>query len=179
MEAATSYWRELPPTERDIFRFLNVSTDEVYGAASQGDCFDEQSPLAPNSPYAASKAAGELLAPCGGLLSGTCGDSGKKPARGSYVVGGNCCLTNREVVATICDHVDQLLDDGAIRHELVSQVADRPGHDRRYAVDASHLRAKMGWKPQIDFKSELRETVRWYLKNTDWVENVSRRAVSH
>ncbi len=229
LETTTDYWQALPPAEREEFCFLNVSTDEVFGTAVSDERFTEYSPLAPNSPYAASKAAGELLArsfqatyglpvitvnPSNNygprqhpekliprmILAAARGESlpvygdgqherdwlhvedccrallaileqGQPGAR--YLVGANCCLPNQQVVTAICDLVDELLGDHLSRRELIAHVTDRPGHDRRYAIDASFLCSTTLWQPQITFANGLRETVGWYLNHADWVSQVS------
>jgi len=214
----------LAEAERRAFRFLLVSTDEVFGFAQPDEQFDEQSRLSPNSPYAASKAAGEhfaqafattyglpiltvnpsnnygprqlpekmipkmILAAAKGQPLPVYGDglhqrdwmhvedccralrhifqSGQPGER--YLIGADHCCTNLEVVETICDLVDHQRGDGENRRQLIELVADRPGHDRRYAVNASRLRRETAWKPQVDFATGLRETVRWYLEYPDW-----------
>jgi dTDP-glucose 4,6-dehydratase len=227
LEAATGYWQQLSSTAKSNFRFLNVSTDEVFGSAGPTQLFNEQSPLRPNSPYAASKAAGEHFAhafnhtyglpvvianpsnnfgprqhpekfipkmilaalrnePLGiygdglherdWLHVGDCcnallaildlGEIGKR-----YVVGADNCLPNLRVAEMICDIVDELTVD-LDRRRLISHVADRPGHDRRYALEASFLKSQTSWRPRIDFPTGLRETVRWYLDNREWVDAV-------
>ncbi len=229
LETVTDYWLELPAAERAAFRFLNVSTDEVFGVAGAGKLFREDCPLAPNSPYAASKAAGELLARSFSATYGlpvitanpsnnygprqhpekfiprmilsasrkealpVYGDGlherdwmhvedcsrallailehGQPGAR--YLVGANCCRQNLEVATAICDLVDEIMADGESRRELIAHVTDRPGHDRRYAVDSSLLRSITPWRPQIEFATGLRETVQWYLANPDWVNQFS------
>lgn len=234
LEAVTDYWQKLPTDDREAFRFLNVSTDEVFGTAQPGEQFTELSLLTPNSPYAASKAAGELLARSFGKTYGlpvvTANPSNNygprqhpekliprmilAAVRGEplpvfgdglyerdwlhvedccrallaildqaqpeerYLVGANQCLQNLEVVATICDLVDEFLDDRLSRRELIGHVADRPGHDRRYAVDASALRSKTSWQPQVAFDLGLRETVGWYLNHSDWVSAVLSKEIS-
>jgi dTDP-glucose 4,6-dehydratase len=229
LDVATQYWQALEETRRHAFRFLNVSTDEVFGAALPGERFTEQSPLRPNSPYAASKASAEhfarsfahtfglpvitanpsnnygprqhpeklipkmILAAAHGQLLELYGDglqerdwlhvddccaalleileSGSLGER--YLVGADCCLSNLQVVELICDLVDAELNDGGGRRELIVYVADRLGHDRRYAVDASILRSETSWRPRVAFAAGLRETVRWYLQHPEWVTAVS------
>lgn len=232
LETITRYWQALDENRREAFRFVNVSTDEVFGVAEPGERFTEQSPLRPNSPYAASKASAEhfvysfahtyglpvitvnptnnygprqhpeKLIPkmflaaakrrplelygdglqerdwlhvddcCDALLaileSASPGDR--------YLVGADCCLPNLRVVETICDLVDAELNDGGGRRELITHVVDRLGHDRRYAVDACHLQAKTSWQAKVPFETGLRDTVRWYLQNPDWIAAVSNRA---
>jgi len=230
LEAARRYWSALPGAERDAFRFLHVSTDEVYGSLGPDDpAFRETSAYAPNSPYSASKAASDHLARAWhhtyGLpvLRTNCSNnygprqfpeklipsmivnalSGKPlPVYGdgahvrdwlyvgdhcaairevlararpgeTYNVGGNSERTNRDVVAAVCALLDRLRPDAAGSYErLIRFVADRPGHDRRYAVDTSKLERHLGWRPRESFQSGLERTVRWYLDNRRWVEQV-------
>ncbi|MCO5101246.1 MAG: dTDP-glucose 4,6-dehydratase [Burkholderiaceae bacterium] len=230
LEAARRYWSALPGAERDAFRFLHVSTDEVYGSLGPDDpAFRETSAYAPNSPYSASKAASDHLARAWhhtyGLpvLRTNCSNnygprqfpeklipsmivnalSGKPlPVYGdgahvrdwlyvgdhcaairevlararpgeTYNVGGNSERTNRDVVAAVCALLDRLRPDAAGSYErLIRFVADRPGHDRRYAVDTSKLERHLGWRPRESFQSGLELTVRWYLDNRRWVEQV-------
>ncbi|HUT94773.1 MAG TPA: dTDP-glucose 4,6-dehydratase [Thermoguttaceae bacterium] len=231
LEAAQQHWSELGEPERSAFRFLHVSTDEVYGSLGPTGVFTEDSPFAPNSPYSASKAAGDhfarayhrtyglpvLVTNCSNnygpyqfpekliplmILNAVEG----KPlpvygdgqhvrdwlhvedhcrairtvlARGTpgevYNIGAGCRRTNREVVEMIAGVVDRLCPDLAHRpcSSLVQFVTDRPGHDRRYAVDAGKLRRELGWEPQVDFPSGLEQTVRWYLDNRTWVERIA------
>ncbi len=231
LEAALRYWRELDEPERSRFRFLHVSTDEVYGSLGPAGAFTEQSPYAPNSPYAASKAAGDhfarayhrtyglpvvvtncsnnygpyqfpekliplvILNAADGKPLPVYGD-GKQVrdwlhvedhcrairavlARGTpgevYNIGAGCQRTNLEVVRSIAQIVDRLRPD--LPHgpcaSLIARVADRPGHDRRYAIDAAKIRRQIGWRPQVDFAAGLEQTVRWYLERRDWVERIS------
>jgi dTDP-glucose 4,6-dehydratase len=213
------------------FRFLHVSTDEVYGSLGMDDpAFSETTPYAPNSPYAASKAASDHLARAYfhtyGLpvLTTNCSNNygpfqfpeklipliilnaleGKPlPVYGdgrnvrdwlyvedhcaairavltdgrigeTYNIGGNSERANIEVVNTICDLVDELAPSEAARprRELITYVKDRPGHDRRYAIDASKISRELGWKPAEQFQSGLRKTVRWYLDHPLWIDNI-------
>lgn len=226
LDQATRYWRGLSGAERDGFRFLFVSTDEVFGAAGPTEKFTAESPLAPNSPYAASKAAGEHLvhafAHTYGLPVVTINPTNNYGPRqmpeklipkmivaavrreplplygdglqerdwlhvddccrairtvlshgaiGSrYLAGADNCLTNLTVVQQICDLLDEATAGGGddpARRTLIHHVADRPGHDRRYAVDPGPLH-RLGWAPQVDFATGLRETVRWRLDNAAW-----------
>ena len=231
LEQTKSYWSELDPVDRPGFRFLHVSTDEVYGALGPHEpAFSETTAYAPNSPYAASKAASDHLVRAYhhtfGLpvLTTNCsnnygplqfpekliplmilnalegrplpvyGDGGNVRdwlfvedhcaairvvlERGrigeTYNIGGNSERKNLDVVTTICDLVDEMRPDRVIgsRRKLIGFVEDRPGHDRRYAIDASKIARELGWKPAQQFESGLRRTVRWYLDNLPWVENV-------
>ena len=227
LEAARAYWMRLPAERAGAFRFLNVSTDEVYGSlGADGGAFTEATAYNPSSPYAASKAGADHLASAWfrtfGLpvvISNGCntfgpyhfpekliplailnalegnalpvyGDGGNVRdwlyvddharalrlilARGqpgqSYNVGGRNERTNLAVVAAICDTLDRLVPAGAPRRRLITFVPDRPGHDRRYAVDAGKLERELGWRAQEDFASGLEKTVRWYLDNRAWWE---------
>ena len=232
LEATLDYWRRVSLLDRtrDDFRFVHVSTDEVYGSLGKDGCFTEQTPYAPNSPYAASKAASDHLVRayrhtfglpaitvnCSNnygprqfpeklipltiqnALSGRplpiYGDGGnvrdwlyvedhcravlKVLERGrvgeTYNVGGHNEKTNLEVVRTICDLLDLMVPDSPFtpHASLITFVEDRPGHDRRYAIDASKARRELGWSPQETLKSGLEKTVRWYLDNQEWCERV-------
>ncbi len=231
LEEAKKYWSALARNTASDFRFLHVSTDEVYGTLGRDDpAFTESTPYAPNSPYAASKAASDHLvrAYCHtyGLPTVTTNCSNnygpfqfpekliplmvlnaldEKPlpvygdgqnvrdwlfvgdhcaairtvlANGrpgeTYNIGGNSERTNLEVVTEICSLLDELRPSPAIasRKELLKFVADRPGHDRRYAIDASKIHRELGWKPTATFEEGLRQTVQWYLNNSVWIENV-------
>lgn len=231
LEAACCYWRELPQDERQAFRFLHVSTDEVYGSLGPVGKFNENSAMRPNSPYAASKAASDHLVRAYhhtyGLptLTTNCSNNygpyqfpekliplmilnaleGKPlPIYGTglnvrdwlyvidhcraiervleagrlgevYNIGGGCEKTNLEVVQTICQLLDELLPNSPHRpHDrLMTFVADRPGHDLRYAIDASKIRCELGWNPEESFETGLAKTVRWYLDNQDWCRRVT------
>jgi dTDP-glucose 4,6-dehydratase len=231
LEQAKKYWSELDETGRAEFRFLHVSTDEVYGSLGKNDpAFSETTAYAPNSPYAASKAASDHLvrAYCHtfGLpvLTTNCSNNygpfqfpekliplvtlnaleGKQlPVYGdgknvrdwlfvedhcsairavlqngrigeTYNIGGNSERTNIDVVTTICDLVDEMRPGAtdSSRRKLITFVEDRPGHDRRYAIDAAKISRELLWKPAEQFESGLRKTVRWYLDNASWVNSV-------
>ena len=231
LEQARTYWAALDEPARAGFRFLHVSTDEVYGSLGKDDpAFTETTAYAPNSPYAASKAASDHLvrAYCHtfGLpvLTTNCSNNygpfqfpekliplvtlnaleGKQlPVYGdgknvrdwlfvedhcsairavlengrigeTYNIGGNSERANIDVVTTICDLLDEMRPSNGAppRRSLIKFVQDRPGHDRRYAIDASKIERELGWKPAEQFETGLRKTVRWYLDNASWVDSV-------
>ena len=231
LEAARAYWNELPDPERREFRFLHVSTDEVYGSLGPEGKFVETSPYAPNSPYSASKAASDhfvrayhhtyglptLVTNCSNnygpyqfpeklipLVILNAVEGRPLPVYGDgrqirdwlyvedhcrairtvlakgvpgevYNIGGNCERANIEVVQAICAAVDRLRP--GLPHSpctsLITFVKDRPGHDRRYAIDSGKIQAKLGWQPRENFISGLERTVRWYLENPTWVERIT------
>lgn len=231
LEAAREYWSELDGEERERFRFLHVSTDEVYGSLGPGDAaFCETTAYAPNSPYAASKAASDhlvrayhhtyglptLTTNCSNnygrfqfpeklipLMILNARDGKPLPVYGdgknvrdwlyvedhchaialvlqrgrpgeTYNIGGWNEKPNIEIVQMVCDLVDEMAPRASrARRELITFVKDRPGHDRRYAIDASKIERELGWKPKETFESGLRKTVRWYLENEAWVEGVT------
>jgi len=232
LQAARVYYDSLAGEERERFRFLHVSTDEVYGTLQPDDpAFSESTPYAPNSPYAASKAASDhlvrawhhtyglptLITNCSNnygplhfpekliplmlthALAGkplpVYGDGqqvrdwlyvrdhcsairavleGGRPGE-TYNVGGGNQRSNLEVVRTLCALLDELRPESlfAPHAQLIRFVTDRPGHDRRYAIDARKLEHELGWRAQETFESGLRKTVAWYLANSAWVENVT------
>lgn len=230
LEAVRDHWKGLQGEAKDKFRFLHVSTDEVYGTLGDTGKFTETTPYAPNSPYSASKAASDHLVRAFhhtyGLpvLTTNCsnnygpyhfpekliplviakalageplpvyGDGKqvrdwlfvrdhcaairtvlKKGRVGeTYNVGGNSEKQNIEVVKTICALLDQRRPraDGKPRESQIAFVADRPGHDRRYAIDASKLKNELGWEPAWTFERGIAETVDWYLNNQGWVNRV-------
>lgn len=216
--------------QRSNFRFLHVSTDEVYGSLGETGLFTEETPYAPNSPYAASKASSDHLVrsyhKTFGLpvLTTNCSNNygpyqfpekllplmiynalkgdplpiygdgkqvrdwlfvehhckailqvlGKGKLGQVYNIGGHNEKTNLEVVHTLCEILDELVPDSKFRphKNLIKYVTDRPGHDRRYAIDASKIQNQLGWNPQESFETGLRKTVKWYLDNKDWVDRV-------
>jgi dTDP-glucose 4,6-dehydratase len=231
LEAVRGYWVRLADEARRRFRFLHVSTDEVYGSLrSDEPAFTERTPYAPNSPYAASKAGSDHLVRAYhhtyGLPTITTNCSNNygpyqfpekliplmilnalegKPlpvygdgmnvrdwlyvgdhcaairlalAKGrvgeTYNIGGNNERANIDVVRSICRILDELRPaaNRTPYESLISFVTDRPGHDRRYAIDASKSTAELGWQPNESFESGIRKTVRWYLDNPDWVQGV-------
>ncbi len=232
LEEVRTYWSSLDGDEKSTFRFLHVSTDEVYGSLGpQDEPFTETTPYAPNSPYSASKAASDhlvrayhhtyglpvLTTNCSNnygpyqfpeklialmILNATQGRSlpiygdGKNIrdwlyvsdhcaairvvlAKGKtgevYNVGGWNEKTNLDVVHAVCAILDEYLP--GIEHvphaSLITYVKDRPGHDQRYAIDARKIERELGWKPQENFETGIRKTVRWYLDNMAWVEDVA------
>jgi dTDP-glucose 4,6-dehydratase len=230
LECARDYWRSLEGTAAAAFRFLHVSTDEVYGSLGDTGKFTETTPYAPNSPYSASKAASDHLVRAFhhtyGLpvLTTNCSNNygpyqfpeklipliiqkalaGEPlPVYGdgrnvrdwlyvidhcsairrvleagrvgeTYNVGGEAERENIHVVKTICALLDQRRPraDGAPRESQITYVKDRPGHDRRYAIDASKLHGELGWAPTVSFEQGIAATVDWYLENADWVQRV-------
>jgi dTDP-glucose 4,6-dehydratase len=224
LEAAAAYRQTLAGEAREAFRFLHISTDEVYGALGADGLFKEDTPYDPRSPYSASKAASDhlvsawghtyglpvLIANCSnnygprqlpeklipltilnalqGRLLPVYGDGLQvrdwlhvddhvaalmlilnrgAPGR-TYNVGGLNERTNIEVVQAVCDLVDEAAPAADPRRSLIRFVHDRPGHDRRYAIDASRIRGELGWAPRMDFEIGLKATVRWYLDNEAW-----------
>jgi len=234
LQAALVYWEKLDAQAKSAFRFLHISTDEVFGTLEKDDpAFSETTPFAPNSPYAASKASGDLLVRsyfhtynfpaiitncsnnygpyqfpekliplmilnalngkplpvygdgqqirdwlyvedhCRALVdvleNGTLGET--------YNIGGDNQPANLEIVKTICAILDELrpAPDGQPHENLIQFVTDRPGHDRRYAMDTRKIEKTLGWKPKEDLRSGLRKTVSWYLENPAWVQKILQR----
>ncbi|MFM9970233.1 MAG: dTDP-glucose 4,6-dehydratase [Burkholderiales bacterium] len=230
LEEARTYWGKLDSEQKQRFRFLHVSTDEVYGSLSATDAaFTESTPYAPNSPYSASKAGSDHMVRAYfhtfGLpvLTSNCSNNygpmhfpekliplvmlnaleGKPlPVYGdgsnvrdwlhvsdhcealrlileqgapgeTYNVGGSSELSNIFVVNSICEILDKLRPRNAGRYvELIRFVTDRPGHDRRYAIDAGKIRRELNWSPRHEFDTGLERTINWYLENMAWVENI-------
>jgi dTDP-glucose 4,6-dehydratase len=230
LESSRDYWRSLSEAAQKSFRFLHVSTDEVYGSLGEEGQFKETTAYAPNSPYSASKAASDHLVRAFhhtyGLptLTTNCSNNygpyqfpeklipliiqkalaGEAlPVYGdglnirdwlyvgdhctaiqrvleagrvgeTYNVGGNAERENLTVVKAICALLDQLrpLPDGRKRESLITFVKDRPGHDRRYAIDSSKLQTELGWRPSETFETGIKHTVEWYLGHTEWVSRV-------
>lgn len=232
LESIRGFWDTLSADAKANFRFLHVSTDEVYGTLAPSDPpFRETNPYEPNSPYAASKAASDHLVRAWhhtyGLpvLTTNCSNNygpyhfpekliplvilnalGGKPLpiygdgqqvrdwlyvrdharaimrvleRGqvgqTYNIGGNQEKTNLSVVHTICDHLDALKPkpDGGSYRDQITFVKDRPGHDRRYAIDANKIKHELGWEPEETFETGLKQTIQWYLDNPQWVTHVT------
>ena len=231
LNAALAYWRELDEPGRAGFRFLHVSTDEVYGSLGPNGKFTEATPYDPHSPYSASKASSDhfvrayhdtyglptLVTNCSNnygpyqfpekliplmilnALEGkrlpVYGDGQNirdwlyvedhtraiarvleagRPGR-TYNIGGNCERTNLDVVEAICRTVDAMRPGlpHAPSRSLITYVDDRPGHDRRYAIDTARITAELGWRPAENFESGLERTVAWYLENATWVERAT------
>lgn len=231
LEATRDYWNALPIQEKEAFRLLHVSTDEVYGSLGHQGKFSETTPYSPNSPYSASKAASDhfvrayhhtfglpvLITNCSNnygpfqfpekliplmilnalegkplpvygdgqnirdwlFVEDHCRAIRAVLSRGRlgevYNIGGDCERANLEIVKSICRIVDRLRP--GLPHSpcesLIKFVKDRPGHDRRYAIDASKIQRELGWKPRQNFETGLELTVRWYLENPRWVERVT------
>jgi dTDP-glucose 4,6-dehydratase len=232
LDAALDYWRGLDDHGKDRFRFVHVSTDEVFGSLPQTGLFTESSPYAPSSPYAASKAAADHLVRAWHATYGlptiitNCSNNygpyqfpekliplmiikavAEEPlpvygrgdqvrdwlhvedhARGlrvvlergrvneSYNIGGRCERANLNVVERICAVLDRLRPRacGRPHRELISFVADRPAHDRRYAMDPSKMERELGWSCRMSFEQGLEATVRWYVDNRGWWEAIHR-----
>jgi len=235
LEAARAHWNALGPSGREAFRFVHVSTDEVYGTLGPEGAFSEETPYAPNSPYAASKAGADhlvraywhtyklpvvitncsnnygpyqfpekliplmILNAVAGKPLPIYGDGGnvrdwlhvedhcaglllvleRGEPGGKYNVGGAGERTNLQVVDALCAALEMLSPASRNAALTVSTYAalrtfvpDRPGHDRRYAIDATRIRQRLGWKPAHTFEEGLTETVRWYLEHRDWCERV-------
>ena len=230
LEAARAHWEALPPGEQEQFRFLHVSTDEVFGELGEEGYFSEKTPYDPSSPYSASKASSDhlvrawhrtyglpvLVTNCSNnygpyqypeklipvvILNALNGDPIPVYGRGenvrdwlyvddhvraltkvleggqvgeTYAIGGHNEKRNIEVVEAICALLDELVEAPvAGRHaDLIEFVDDRPGHDFRYAIDASKIEEELGWTPAESFVSGLRKTVQWYLDHQDWCERV-------
>ena len=230
LEEARRYMQQLPAERRDSFRFLHISTDEVYGSLGPEGLFTEDTPYDPRSPYSASKASSDhlvmawhhtyglpvLITNCSNnygpyhfpeklipLVILNALDEKELPVYGkgdnirdwlyvedharalylilqkglpgqTYNVGGNNERTNLTVVETICDILDELVprSNGEARRSLIKYVEDRPGHDKRYAIDATKLQTELGWQAQEDFDSGIRKTIQWYLDNRSWWEPI-------
>lgn len=228
LDQSRHYWNQLDDAAKQAFRFLHVSTDEVYGSLGAEGYFTEETPYAPNSPYSASKAASDHLVrayfhtyglPCvttncsnnyGPLqfpeklipviiLKALRGESIPVYGDGSnirdwlyvqdhcsaimrvledgrlgetYNIGGNNEKTNLEVVKHICAMLDEIKPGAKPYADLITFVKDRPGHDRRYAIDASKIKRELDWEPAETFTTGMRKTVTWYLDNMAWCENI-------
>lgn len=238
LEEVRSYYRVLGTEEQSRFRFLHVSTDEVFGSLGPHDpAFSETTPYAPNSPYSATKAAADHLVRAYhhtyGLpvITTNCSNNygpyqfpekliplmivnalreEPLPVYGdgmnvrdwlyvadhcdaltlvlqhgrigeTYNIGGQCEQTNLTVVRTLCGALDEFAPraGGKRYEELISYVTDRPGHDRRYAMDITKIKTELGWSPLETFESGIRKTVQWYLANQEWTQNVTSGAYRH
>lgn len=224
LESARSYWEGLSGDRRARFRFVHISTDEVFGSLGEDGYFVETTPYDPSSPYSASKAASDHLARawhrtyglptivtnCSNnygpfhfpeklipltILNALEGRTLRVYGDGSnirdwlyvedharalvlvlergqpgetYNVGGRNERTNLQVVTAICDEVDNHVPIGKSRRDLIQMVRDRPGHDQRYAIDASKLETELGWKARERFDSGLKKTIQWYIENPAW-----------
>jgi dTDP-glucose 4,6-dehydratase len=238
LRAARGYYESLSEEKQKRFRFLHVSTDEVYGTLTpEAPAFHEETPYAPNSPYAASKAASDhlvrawvhtyglpaIITNCSNnygpyqfpeklipLMIANALQGKALPVYGdgqqvrdwlyvldhcralrtvlkrgrvgeTYNIGGGNQRSNLEVVTTVCALLDELVSKSKFKphRQLVKYVTDRPGHDRRYAIDARKLEGELGWRAEESFETGLRKTVEWYLANADWVEGVTSGAYQH
>lgn len=224
LDAARGHWDQLQGTAKDAFRFVHISTDEVFGSLGPTGSFNEETRYDPRSPYSASKAASDHLVRAWGetyglpILISNCSNNygprqfpekliplmilnafeGKplpvygdglnvrdwlhvedharalttilgagKPGE-TYVVGGRAEKTNIAIVKTICAICDELFPQNAPHEKLIQYVADRPGHDRRYAIDPAKIERELGWTPKASFETALRDTVLWYRDNEAW-----------
>lgn len=228
LHAARAYWKDLGAEARASFRFLHVSTDEVYGALGDTGLFTEDTPYDPSSPYSASKAGSDHLARawhrtyglpvvitnCSNnygpfqfpeklvpvvILKAAAGESIPVYGKGenvrdwlyvddhaealrvafergtpgeTYNIGGHNEKQNIDVVRTICKHLDTMRPEGSPHADQITYVTDRPGHDWRYAIDASKIERELGWTPRETFESGMEKTVRWYLDNETWWDRV-------
>lgn len=230
LDAAYTYWKELSQQEKESFRFLHVSTDEVFGSLGPEGHFTETTSYSPNSPYSASKASSDhlvrawhetygfptLVTNCSNnygpyqfpekliplmIVKGLAEE--KLPVYGdgknirdwlyvtdhaealylvlrrgsigrTYNIGGNEEHTNIDIVTRLCGLLDDRLPPKTVasRKELITYVQDRPGHDRRYAIDSSRLKDELGWTPKENFTTGLQQTVDWYLANQDWWQKI-------
>lgn len=232
LQEAFRHWRSLSDEKRKRFRFLHISTDEVFGSLGDEGLFTETTAYAPNSPYSASKASSDhlvrawhqtyglptLVTNCSNnygpyhfpekliphmIIRGMAGES--LPVYGdgrnirdwlyvedhakaltlvlergivgeTYNVGGRNERTNLYVVESICDLLDEIVpSSNAPRRHLISFVTDRPGHDRRYAIDASKLERELGWRAEESFETGIRKTVRWYVQEQAWWRGIAQR----
>lgn len=231
VEAARQYWRDLADAEKEEFRFLHVSTDEVYGSLGDTGFFTEETPYAPNSPYSASKASSDhlvrayyhtyglpvLITNCSNnygpyqfpeklipLMIMNALEGKPLPIYGNgmnvrdwlyvedhcrailrvldkgtpgekYNIGGHNEKTNMSIVHTLCDILDSKRPrkDGKSYREQITFVKDRPGHDMRYAIDASKIQKELCWVPDETFETGIAKTVDWYLNNSEWCQRVT------
>lgn len=230
LESAKKYWLGLDKEVAGSFRFLHVSTDEVYGSLGDKDLFTEETAYDPRSPYSSSKASSDhlarawyhtyglpvLITNCSNnygpfqfpeklipvvILKALQGENIPVYGKGdnvrdwlyvddharallrvieqgklgeTYNIGGHNEKKNLDVVHTICDTLDVLVPKETKYREQISFVTDRPGHDFRYAIDASKIERELGWKPEETFESGIRNTIRWYLNNSKWIDDVTK-----
>jgi dTDP-glucose 4,6-dehydratase len=228
LKETLKYWRKLPPQRAKDFKFMHISTDEVFGSLGEEGFFREDTPYAPTSPYSASKAGSDhlvrawrhtyglpaIVTNCSNnygpyhfpeklipLMIINAIESKPLPVYGkgenirdwlyvedhaaalilvakrgvvgeSYNVGGNNEWRNIDVVNAICDIMNEFLPRNDSYRDLIQYVSDRPGHDLRYAIDSQKIQRELGWKPNEQFETGLRKTVKWYLDNKDWWEAV-------
>ena len=224
LQAARGYWDKLPEKQKNSFRFIHVSTDEVFGSLGETGTFSETTPYNPNSPYSASKAGSDHLARawhhtfgipiivtnCSNnygpyqfpekliplvTLKALAGEALPIYGRGTnirdwlyvddhvsalacvlqkgtpgetYNIGGQCELTNIEVVNAICDILDQQQPGQTPHANLIEYVQDRPGHDFRYAMDTNKINTELGWTPAENFATGIEKTINWYIDNSEW-----------
>ncbi len=224
LQGALEHWSGLDAEKQAAFRFLHISTDEVFGSLGDTGMFTETTAYSPNSPYSASKAGSDhlvrawhetyglpiLITNCSNnygpcqfpekliplmILKALAGEPLPVYGQGinirdwlyvddharaletvllngkvgeTYAVGGNCERKNIDVVNALCAIMDELRPDNAPHEKLITYVTDRPGHDMRYAIDASKIKRELGWEPAETFETGLRKTVEWYLDNQDW-----------
>ncbi len=228
LELAKIHWQNLSEKRRENFRFIHVSTDEVFGSLGLEGTFNEKTAYDPRSPYSASKASSDHLANAWfhtynfPIIKTNCSNNfgpyqfpeklipliiikalnneiipiygdgenirdwlyvedhvnalllaaNKGVIGNSYCIGGNNEKTNLEIVNCICEILDKKLPKEKSYKRLIRFVEDRPGHDKRYAIDSAFIRKELGWKPNFNFKESLNLTVEWYLKNKDWINNI-------
>ena len=230
LDEANNYYKSIPAENIEKFRFLHVSTDEVYGSLGDNDYFTEETAYDPSSPYSASKASSDhlvrawnrtfdlpvLITNCSNnygpyqfpeklipLMILNCMSEQPLPVYGkgdnvrdwlyvedhcdaiysvltnggigsTYNIGGNNEIQNIEIVKIICGKMDELSPriNGAKYEELIAYVADRPGHDFRYAIDASKIENELGWLPKESFETGIEKTIRWYLDNQEWWKSI-------
>jgi len=228
LQSARSHWGSLPASAAEAFRFIHISTDEVFGSLGETGAFSETTPYQPSSPYSSSKAGSDHLARawfhtygmpvivtnCSNnygpyqfpeklipLVILKCLAEEAIPVYGkgenvrdwlyvedhvsallrvlergvpgeTYNIGGECEITNLDVVKTICALVDQQKPGQCKREELIEFVTDRPGHDFRYAMDIGKIKTELDWQPAENFQSGIEKTVRWYLANQPWWQSI-------
>jgi len=230
LDISRAYWAELEKSKKEAFRFLHISTDEVFGSLGMDGIFTEETPYDPRSPYSASKASSDhlvrawqhtygfpsIITNCSNnygpfqfpeklivviILNALQGKAIPVYGKGenirdwlfvedhvralwqvinrgelgeTYCIGGNNERQNIEIVKVVADLMNELAPDSKVEdhNNLITYVTDRPGHDLRYAIDASKIKNDLGWVPETDFKTGFRKTVEWYLENLDWCNTV-------